>query len=363
MYAFSTNYQTGPDRRRTRGRLLHRGYHVTGLPRPLLLCRVIGHRPVVDGTSGYGDRPGSRWVVCDRCGARPDPQGSLDPELVVGSRYTGPWLAAAPPPLTRQQIEASAGQPREEHRQLPGPWPRRPTGVLGAEVVLGRSYDRFGFSWEFKVGNAGSEHTLAAHIRLDPLFALHLHTETFGTWLQRRLNPVGYQSRVTGLSLHDDGRLRWQLWSKRDEYSRTDPWWQHGTITLDPRDRLLGPRRYAYEDVGEPQTATVRMPHGDDHEVTLTLQRRTHGRKRRRKFEAWTVDWTCRGGIPTKSSGRGTIHGSGVDVSADAVKEGTWSAEACARIALAITADRTQRGYQPAATERWPAAWTPAPTA
>lgn len=357
MHFHTVNYAKDHARRRGRGRLAHRGYWLSDVPRPLLLCRLLGHRPVVDGTQGHGDRPGHRWVVCDRCGTRPDPQGSLDPALPIGSRYTGPWLNATP---DRTNFKDAAG-PREEHRQLPGPWPGRPTGALGAELVVGRSYERLGFAWEIKVGNCGSEHTLAAHIRLDPLFALHLHTETFGTWLQRRLNPAGYQSRVTGLHV-GDGRLRWQLWSKRDEYSRTDPWWQHGSIRIDPRDLLLGPRRYDYEPIGEPRTATVRMPHGDDHEVTLKLERRTHGRRNRRKFDAWTVDWSARRGIPTKPHSRGGIYGSGVTVSADAVNEGTWPTEACAAIAAALTTDRTSNGYQPDPTETWPATWTPTPT-
>jgi hypothetical protein len=118
-----------------------------------------------------------------------------------------------------------------------------------------------------------------------------------------------------------------------------------GTINLDPRDRLFGRRRYEYEDIGEPLTVTVRMPHGDDHEVTFQLQRCTDGRNRRR-FHSWTADWSTRPGIPTKPHG-GEVLGSAVEVSAQSVEDRTWPAEAAAGVAARMTADRTQYGYRP----------------
>ena len=72
--------------------LLSRGFRLHDVPRLMLLCRLLGHRPVVDGYGPTG--PGlhaARWVVCDRCGVRPDPQGALDPEhWSVGQPYTAP---------------------------------------------------------------------------------------------------------------------------------------------------------------------------------------------------------------------------------------------------------------------------------
>jgi hypothetical protein len=150
---------------------------------------------------------------------------------------------------------------------------------------------------------------------------------------QKAFGPQGIQH----------GGIDWKLWAKRNEGSKSDPWWMSGTIKLDPRDRLFGRSRYDYEDVGDPITATVRMPHGDDHEVRLKLQRCTDGRNRRR-FHSWTVDWSTRPGIPTKPHG-GEVLGSAVDVSARAAKEGTWPAEAAAGIASRMTADRTRYGY------------------
>lgn len=119
-----------------------------------------------------------------------------------------------------------------------------------------------------------------------------------------------------------------------------------GRIKLDPRDRLFGRSRYAYEDIGEPLTVTVRMPHGDDHEVRLKLQKCTDGRNRRH-FHSWTVDWSTRPGIPTKQHERGRVLGSAVKVSAASVEGGAWPAEAAAGIAARMTADRTRYGYRP----------------
>lgn len=326
MHRFSVDYRKRDGERR--GTLLDRGYFLNGLPRLIPICRLLGHRPVVDGTQGVGTSKPSRWVCCDRCGIRADPQGRLSPAVSdIGDRYCGPFDGA---------LDAA-----NEIRN-PGPWPRKPTGALGGQLIIGKTFG--GWNVEVKVGNCASEQTLAAHISLNPLGALYLHTEGFGTWLQRRLNPVGYESRVIRIGL-EWGGIEWKLWSKRNEYSRDDPWWMRGRINLDPRDRLLGRRRYAYEDIGEPLAVTVRMPHGDDHQATLRLQRCTDGRNRRR-FHSWTVDWATRPGIPTKPHG-GEVCGSAVEVSAASVKSGAWPAEAAAAIAARLTADRTQYGYRP----------------
>jgi hypothetical protein len=75
LYAFWTDYlkQDGPKP----GMLVHRAFHVMRAPRPILACRLLGHKPVVDGTRGTPNRPGYRWVCCDRCGLRTSPQGDL----------------------------------------------------------------------------------------------------------------------------------------------------------------------------------------------------------------------------------------------------------------------------------------------
>lgn len=319
------------------GTLVDRGFWLT-IPRPILICRLLGHRPVVDGCGSTNDQ--YRWVACDRCGIRPEPQGTLDPaRFNVGAPWTG---------LHQDEGDLSAGlRALQKVGGAPGPWPKRGSsnreGTFGGQLILGKSHP--GWSAEIKIGNMGSEHTLAAHLHLHPLGAIYLHAENFRTWLQRRLNPTGWESRVAGISI-SLGHLSWTLWAKRNESSRSDPWWMRGRISLDPRDRLFGPPRYSYEDIGEPVTTAVRMPHGDDHQVVLKLQRCDYGRRTRRRFHSWTVDWDCRAGIGTKAPSRGRIMGSAVEVSADSVTSGTWAYEAAIAIAAKITTERTKYGYR-----------------
>ena len=329
-----------------RGTLLDRGFWLNGLPRLIALCRLAGHKPVVDGVDCGRDR--SRWVVCDRCGVRPDPQGRLDPDVWnMGDVYTGRWDGPLP---TNPASRRAAYELLKDRHYAPGAWPEKPTGTIGGQAILGRSFGGLGF--QVKVGNAGSEHTLAAHIRIHPLGALYLHTENFGQGLQRWLNPTGYESRVIGVAV-DDRRLSWTLWAKRDESSMDDPKWQRGSVRIDPRDILLGTRSYSYEDVAEPITAPLQMPHGDDYEVQLQLQRQRFGRRRGRQRESWTVDWRCGDGIPTKPSDRGRIFGSGVDVSDAAVRQGSWPYEAVVGIATQMMRDRVRYGYVPPIVEDW----------
>lgn len=321
VHAFSSDYLKQDGARP--GMLVHRGFHVLNLPRLMPLCRLLGHKPVVDGTSGYTNglghvRRGSRWVCCDRCGTRTRPQGSLDPDgWEIGDAYDS---------------------------ELPGPW-RRATGGLGAEIVVGRNTP--GASLSFSVGSAGDDNTLAAHIRLSPLGAVYVHTEGFGTWLQRRLNATGYDTRVTEVGV-GNGRLWWRMWAKQNERSRETPRWRDGAVGIDPRDRLFGELRYSYEVVGEPVIAMVRMAEGDDHEVTLKLQRVRRGRKRGDGKLSWNVDWSTRKGIPVEhDSWKGGVSASGVDVSDAAVKQDRWVQEACAAIAADVAKMRTRGRWRP----------------
>lgn len=354
MYAHSVNYLKRDGRRR--GQLVSVGFWLGNLPRLLILCRLFGHKAVVDGVGNPAaehHRRGlvSRWVCCDRCGARPDPQGSLDPATAALDRpYRGQFDGTRPDP-SMTTLAYRELHPDEPGYYPPGPWGPKPTGTVGGQLVIGGGFGGVGF--ELKVGNAGSEHTLAATVRFGWLGALYLHTERIGVWWQRRLNPVGYQSRIIGL---DVGlrEITWKVWARRDESSRDDPWWMHGRIRIALLDRILGPTRYSYEDHGEPVTATVRMPHGDDHEVQVQLQRQTHGRKRWRKTHAWIVDWSTTPGIPTRNTDRGRIQGSSVPIPdsagrrdhADPWQHAQWVPVACAAIAADMTRHRASHGYQ-----------------
>lgn len=310
--------------------LVNRGFWLHGIPRLMPLCRLRGHRPVVDGVDmrhgGTAANPRrSRWACCDRCGIRL--LQPVDSDLEIGQPYTDPLPAG---PGGADDVTGARG-------------------VIGGQLVIWGAHP--GFSVEAKVGNMGSENTLAAHLHLGKLGALYLHTERHGTWLQRRLNPRGYESRVIGLSVHHR-RLAWKLWSRRDASSSSDPWWMHRSVRIDPRDVLLGERLYDYEDVGEPITATVRMPAGDDHQVRLQLQRRTRGRKRlRRHHDAWTADWSIPAGAPGIDSGHGGIRGSSVELAPTTDPDRDhWVAEACGAIADSLTRDRARYGYRAPAT-------------
>lgn len=339
---FTVDYRKDSGRDR-RGVLVNRGFFLHGIPRPLLTCRTVGHKPVVDGTEAF--RPGgpaARWVCCDRCGVRPDSQGRLDAaQWDIGDRYTGPWGDPPAPYRVPKSIDDYRPENLPEFFP-PGPWKKSQVWEFGGQAIVGKTFR--GFAAEVKVGNCGSEQTLAAHISLNPVGALYLHTERLGTWLQRRVNPTGYESRVIGVSV-ERGSIDWKLWAKRNDYSSGDPWWQHGTIKLDPRDKILGRRRYWHTDEGKPVIAIVRLPHGDDHEVKLQLQRCEKGREKRpRKDDGWSADWNGPAGIPTKPNGRGGIWGFGVEVSAESVRRGTWPFEAAAKIAARLTETRAKEG-------------------
>lgn len=345
MYAWVTNHGKSGGAGRA---LMHRSFHVNGLPRLIVLCRLFGHRPVVEG---YGPTPpgthAARWVACNRCGVRPYPQGDLDPsEWSVGQRYDGPFVApsTALDPATIKR----AGELVRTGERAPGPWPKTPTGDVSAEVVVGRTFGVFAIS--LKIGSGGSDNKVAVHLRVWPFGALYLSFGEFGAWWQRRLNPTGYESREIELSV-GEWAIRWELWAQRNSGSRTDPWWMHGRISLDLVQLALGPKRYSYEDVDEPREVKVRMPHGDDHAVILQLQRQTLGRPRGRKKQSWTVDWGSAKGIPVRGADHG-VCGSAVPMSEQAAEEGNWPAVAAARIAERLTEDRRRYGYAPT-LPRW----------
>lgn len=332
----------------TPGRLFDRGWWLRDVPRPMPVCRLLGHRPVVDGTGTPGEHSGhvARWVACDRCGVRPDPQGVLDPEQWdIGQPYTGPFVT--PPWAGLEGVARTEAMKRTKGWRHPGPWPRRPTGVIGGQLVIGRSIPGAGLG--VKVGNAASEHVLEATAHVGPLGFIGVHTEHLGQGVQRRLNPKGYESRVVEASIHG-GRLHWKLWAKRDSWTRGTPRWRDGSVRIDLRDILLGEARYTYELREGPVDAVVRMPEGDDHDVKLTLTLCRLGRPRgRRSIGSWEVEWTSVPGIPfRRDSWKGNnVHGSAVSVSAAAVRQGRWVQEASAAIAAQISADRSRYGWRP----------------
>jgi hypothetical protein len=274
--------------------LINRGFWLHDIPRLIPLCRLTGHKPVVDGTQGIGTSKPSRWVACDRCGLRTTPQGALDADQWnIGDPYTGP-LTPQPAPQVAKQLAARGLGPRQDK---PGVFPAEPTSTVGGQIVIGRS-STLGIG--FKVGNCGSEQVLAAHIGLGPLGALYLHTEDHGKWVQRRLNPTGYESRETGISIHA-GRLSWQLWNRSNEWRASDPKWMRGNTPIDPRHYLLGPRKNRKVSETDRVPATVYMPEGDTHQVTVHLEQWETRRTRGRATTYWMAQWDCKAGIPVRN--------------------------------------------------------------
>jgi hypothetical protein len=141
--------------------------------------------------------------------------------------------------------------------------------------------------------------------------------------------------------------IRWQLWAREHEWSRDDPWWMHGSISLDLVEKLFGPKRYSYETVDGPVLGWVAMPEGDTHQVQLTLQRQRLGRPRLKRAKwSWVVKWDApNGGIPTKPHNSNRVTGSAVTVPDEAVDTRSWDVLACALIARKLGEDRARYGY------------------
>jgi len=322
---------------------LNRGYFIHGTPRLTPVCRLRGHKPVVDGyDSQYGDRDRARWIACGRCGVRPEPQGTLNPdEWQVGQRYTGPFNPRQPmSPVARKKLVELG---HTEAISQPGAWPTKPEGGLGAQVVIGSSRS---IGIEFKVGNPGSEHTLAGYIGLGPLGCLYWHTERHGTFLQRRLNPTGYDSRVTGIDIHN-GRIWWTMWARRDEHRASDPTWMRGSAHINPAHYLLGPRKGEVVDRTDKVDTTVHMPDGTSYPVTVQLEKWQRGRRHGRKTSSWSLVWDCKPGIPVRNHDwKGDEYfGGSMPFPVSTAGTGQWVQAAAAIIANSCAEDRARYNY------------------
>ena len=327
--------------------LLHRSYYANNVPRLMPLCRLLGHKAVVDGyDSKYGptENRRRRWVVCDRCGTRPEPQGHLDPDQwPLDAPYTGPFTGKPFPKQAAHQLAMRGIIPRPPKN--PGPWPTTSTGDLSAELVIGRSHS---IGADVKVGNPGSENALAAHIGLGPLGALYLSTGRFGTCVQRRLNNHSYESRETGFSIHN-GRLWWNVWARRDEHRASDPKWMRGTVHIDPRHHILGPAKNHKISETERVPVTVYMPEGDTHDVLVHLEqwerRRTRGGRTR---TYWMAQWDSKDGIPVRNhdwKGDNTYSCSWM-VKGVTPDNSRWPYIIAAKAAEQCTRDRAHYGYR-----------------
>ncbi|MFD9004480.1 hypothetical protein ACFV0T_26565 [Streptomyces sp. NPDC059582] len=320
--------------------LVSRTFWASDVPRLIPLCRLIGHKPVIDGT----DTP-CRWVACDRCGLRANPQGNLDPtQWDIGQPYTGPLTPTKPlSRIVRKQLARRGITPDQSQ---PGPFAKQPTGTVGGDICIGKSKWRT-VGIDFKVGNCGSEQVLAASLRLGLLGSLYLHTEDHGRWLQRRLNPTGYQSRETGLSYYQ-GRISWQVWARRDEHRASDPKWMSGSVAIDPRDYLLGPVTNEKVDSTGDVPAVIRMPEGDNHDVTVRLEKWQTRRRRGRATTFWRAEWNSKPGIPVRNhSWKGDEYFSSSFVIEGITPDNPrWPQVVCGAAVEHLCRDRARYGYR-----------------
>ncbi|MFF1444077.1 hypothetical protein [Streptomyces sp. NPDC058295] len=326
--------------------LMHRSFYASSLPRVMAVCRLFGHKPVVDGyDSQYGpeNRRHARWVACERCGVRPDPQGNLNADRwQLGQPYPGPFNGRHFPKEAAHQL-AKRGIPYQTPTQ-PGPWPAQPTGTLAAEVVVGRAHST---GIGVKVGNPGDEHTLQAHLGLGPLGACYLTSERFGTWVQRRLNNEGFQTREIDLSIHS-GRLWWKVWARENEHHASDPKWMDGNVHIDPRHHLLGPRRNRKISETDRMPVTVYMPEGDTHQATVHLEQWQSRRTRGRATTYWMAQWDCEAGIPVRNHEWKGDHTYSCAWQIEHVTPDTerWPYILAAKAAEQCTRDRAHYGYR-----------------
>lgn len=326
MHTHSIDYRAD---RGSRG-LVNRGYFVWfGLPdNPL--CWLLGHAPRVVLVEARRVDP-YVYIDCRRCGRR------------YAGRTTPVPVASARDPYLRGNIEADTDRR--------GHW-GAVKAEASAQVVIGKGHTLAGIS--VGLGGLGSETPIDVAVSL-PGLAVYANT-SLGRRVCEKITR-GQGSREFRFEVDGgfrDGRdwtLRLTPWARKHESATADPWWVRGwRVRLHPADRLWGERRYTYEPVGEPVEATVRMPDGDDHPVTLQLRRETFGRPRGGpQRHGWTVDWHCDGGIPYRSdrSWKGdTIIGSGAAVTDAAVDAGRWPADACAAIADSLAKMRSRYGWR-----------------
>ncbi len=324
--------------------LVNVGFWIRGVPRPAVRCRLLGHRPTVDGVDFAFTAQRSRWVACARCGQRGQPQGRLPEHLEPGERYDGPW--GNPP------VQTVSGAHRGD-LDLPGPIGKLEPGMLGGQLVIG--VKEWSIGAEVKVGNAGSEHILAANVHLGPVGSLYLHTsDGLGRGVVQLLNRFGTESKVCALEFRRGHRdhLEWKLWADRDNYDRQRRW-RAGSVHIKatrPLDWAFGHPRYWHLPVpAGVANRVVRLPDGD-YPVALTLRRQIRARERRGRpmTRDWLVSWEAIGKpIPAKGPSRGRVFGAAVKVSHRSVLAGTWPAEACAQITVRTCRERTSYGWEP----------------
>jgi hypothetical protein len=152
---------------------------------------------------------------------------------------------------------------------------------------------------------------------------------------------------VTELLVHDS-RLWWQVWHPRDSWTRGTPRWRHGNVRIDPRDLVLGAKRYAQEPVSGPSMVHVQAGPDERYLVAMTLQRCSFGRPGRRQQLSWSVECKSAEPIVTRP-GKDGMTGWSVELPGRHGEDPYWYRYAALACSARIAGERLSSGYIPPA--------------
>lgn len=156
-----------------------------------------------------------------------------------------------------------------------------------------------------------------------------------------------YEGRDISIAIHD-GSLWWKVWTHNNHWESGEfAKWRDSHTDINPLDRVLGRRRYWYEDESTALIA-VAMPEGI-YPVKATLQRQKFGRpKVKKRTESWVVDVDAPKGIPYRVDHSGgwkgdRVYGFGVSLRE---KRDDWTVDAKAAIEAWVLRQRADTGFR-----------------
>lgn len=207
-----------------------------------------------------------------------------------------------------------------------------------AQIVVRRP--RAEFSLRFHVGNRGSETPWDGHVTVlgNGIYWGHSRGRRLAQWLTRG------EGRDVSLSMHGE-RVYWRLWADPNERKRT-PRWRDSSVLINPLDRILGPKRWSYEDL-DWALVTIDLD-GTKYPVRLTLQKSRLQRARGRVLrEHFSVDWNAPRGIPTEPDSwkGGRTYGSGFSIVPRGY-DGDWVRQATWHLTGWVCQERARRGFR-----------------
>lgn len=264
------------------GYLFYRRWFFYGVPTLTgLLCRLFGHRPVVDGYDSTYGAGSARWVQCGRCLRRPQWQGKLPLDLKLGARYRGPWN----PDDTSQTLHDAAralsgpgigGWVKPQIPDLPnGPWGGHGHEEAGKtaelDICLRRKRGWTRYDLALRTRDSGG---WTVWLTLGPLF-LALKVPWFAR-LSEYLTRGSWEKREFQIGI-DGWTLRLTVWGFDGHSASAWPWWKRG-VHVNLKDKLLGRAVHNSSEV-EQAEVIVPMPEGS-YAATAVLELSTWKRKR-----------------------------------------------------------------------------------